>query len=46
MTGQKQKNVSPERKPPSSRNEREPDRIIAIESAISKLQKSITEPVS
>ena len=38
MTGQKRKNVSLERKPPPSRNKREPDRIVAIESAISKLQ--------
>jgi len=38
MTGQKRKNVSPERKPPPSRNKREPDRIVAVESAISKLQ--------
>ena len=37
-TGQKRKNVSPERKPPPSRNKGEPDRIIAVESAISKLQ--------
>jgi hypothetical protein len=38
MTGQKRKNVSSERKPPPSRNKREPDRIVAIASAISKLQ--------
>jgi len=38
MTGQKRKNFSPERKPPPSRNKREPDRIVAVESAISKLQ--------
>jgi len=38
MTVQKRKNVSPERKPPPSRNKREPDRIVAVESAISKLQ--------
>jgi hypothetical protein len=38
MTGQKRKNVSPERKPPPSRNKREPGRIVAVESAISKLQ--------
>jgi hypothetical protein len=38
MTGQKRKNVSPERKPPLSRNKQEPDRIAAVESAISKLQ--------
>jgi len=38
MTGQKRKNVFPERKPPPSRNKREPDRIVAVESAISKLQ--------
>jgi hypothetical protein len=38
MTGQKRKNVSPERKSPPSRNEREPERIVAVESAISKLQ--------
>jgi hypothetical protein len=38
MTGQKRKNVSPERKPPPPRNKREPDRIVALESAISKLQ--------
>jgi len=30
MTGQKRKNVSPERKPPP-RNKREPDRIVAVE---------------
>jgi hypothetical protein len=38
VTGHKRKNVSPERKPPPSRNKREPDRIVAVESAISKLQ--------
>ena len=38
MTGQKRKNISPERKPPPSRNKREPGRIVAVESAISKLQ--------
>jgi hypothetical protein len=38
LTGQRRKNVSPERKPPPSRNKREPDRIVAVESAISKLQ--------
>ena len=38
MTGQKWKNVSLERKPPPSRNKQEPDRIVAVESAISKLQ--------
>jgi hypothetical protein len=38
MTGQKRKNVSPERKPPPFTNKREPDRIVAFESAISKLQ--------
>jgi hypothetical protein len=38
MTGQKRKNVSPERKPPPSGNKREPDRIVAVESAVSKLQ--------
>jgi HSP90 family molecular chaperone len=38
MTGQKRKSVSPERKPPLSRNKREPDRIVAVEPAISKLQ--------
>jgi len=38
MKGRKRKNVSPERKPPPSRNKREPDRIVAVESAISKLQ--------
>jgi hypothetical protein len=38
MTGQKRKNVSLERKPPPSRNKREPYRIVAVESAISKLQ--------
>jgi hypothetical protein len=37
MPGQKRKNVSPERKPPP-RNKQEPDRIVAIESALSKLQ--------
>jgi hypothetical protein len=30
MTGQKQKNVSPKRKPPP-RNKREPDRIVAVD---------------
>jgi len=38
MTGQKLKSVSPERKPPPSRNKREPDRIVAVESGVSKLQ--------
>jgi hypothetical protein len=38
MTGQKQKNISPERMPSRSRNKWEPDRINAVESAISKLQ--------
>jgi hypothetical protein len=38
MTGQKRTNVSLERKPPPSRNKREPERIVTIESAISKLQ--------
>jgi HSP90 family molecular chaperone len=38
MTGQKRTNVSPERKPPPSRNKREPDTLVAVESAISKLQ--------
>jgi hypothetical protein len=38
MTGQKRKNVSPERKPPPSRNKREPYRIVVVESALSKLQ--------
>ena len=38
MTGQKRKNVSPERKSPPSRNKWEPDRIVAVESAILKLQ--------
>jgi len=38
MTGQKRKNVSPKRKPPPSRNKREPYRIVPVESAISKLQ--------
>ena len=38
MTGQKRKNVSPERMPSRSRNKWEPDRINAVESAISKLQ--------
>ena len=37
MTGQRRKNVSLERKPPP-RNKRGPDRIVAVESAISKLQ--------
>jgi hypothetical protein len=31
MTGKKQKNVSQGRKPPPSRNKREPDRIVAVE---------------
>jgi hypothetical protein len=34
LTGQKRKNVFPERKTPPSRNKREPDRIVAVESAI------------
>jgi len=38
MTGQKRKNVSPERKRPPSRNKRETDRIVAVKSAIWKLQ--------
>jgi hypothetical protein len=38
MTGQKRKNVSLERKPHPSRNKREPGRIVAVESAISKLE--------
>ena len=38
MTVKIEKNVSPERKPPPSRNKREPGRIVAVESAISKLQ--------
>ena len=33
-TGQKRKNVSPERKRPPSRNKRETDRIVAVKSAI------------
>jgi hypothetical protein len=38
MIGQKRKNVSPERKQSPCRNKWEPDRIVAVESAISKLQ--------
>ena len=33
-----EKNISPVRNPPPSRNKREPNRIVAVESAISKLQ--------
>jgi hypothetical protein len=34
----REKKISPERRPPPPRNKREPDRIVAVESVISKLQ--------